>query len=89
MSGLGRGSSSSGSKHGITLPTGSDTLGRPNMPGGGYPDDGARRMPSISSAVSLEAAKRKRLQLSSGSGRTSTNLAGTQSYINSFLGGVG
>ena len=59
---------------------------------GPYPDDGARRMPSSSSASYLEAARNQRLQISARGGRTSTNLAGRsagaglQSYVNNFLG---
>lgn len=58
---------------------------------GPYPDDGARRMPTSTSATTLEAARNARLGISARGGRTSTRLAGsagTQSYVNNFLGGT-
>lgn len=59
---------------------------------GPYPDDGARRMPSSTSASATEAARNQRLSVSARGGRTSTNLSGTmagiRSYVNTFLGGT-
>lgn len=55
---------------------------------GGYPDDGAKRMPSASDQVSLESMRKTQTALSARSGRQSTDLssAGTRSYSNVFLG---
>lgn len=64
-----------------------DQAGRP-VSSGGFPDDGARRMPSASDKVSAENLRQKTLKLRSKSGRTSTDLSGTRAYVNSFLGGT-
>jgi len=61
-----------------------DAGGR-KLSSGGFPDDGARRMPSASDRVAAEAARLARLK-KQGSGRVSTNLSGTRSYVNTFLG---
>lgn len=55
---------------------------------GGFVDDGARRMPSSNDPIYMENLKRLRLQLSSRSGRTSTDLSGTRPFVNNFLGGT-
>jgi hypothetical protein len=58
---------------------------------GPYPDDAAKRMPVVNSPSSIAAARKKRDQITSRSGRESTRLvsdAGTRGYANSFLGSV-
>lgn len=58
---------------------------------GPYPDDSAKRMPVVNSPSSIAAARKKRDQITSRSGRESTRLvsdAGTRSYQSSFLGSV-
>lgn len=58
-----------------------------------YADDGAKRMPGLSSAYSNENMRQKILDTISKSGRTSTRLAapttkGTTSFVNTWLGGT-
>lgn len=58
-----------------------------------YADDGAKRMPGLSSAYSSENMRQKILDTISKSGRTSTKLAapntkGTTSFVNTWLGGT-
>jgi hypothetical protein len=57
---------------------------------GPYPDDGAVRMPVFNSTTSIQAARRRRQQVTTRSGRSSTRLAtgdaGTRSYVGSLLG---
>jgi hypothetical protein len=58
-----------------------------------YADDGAKRMPGLSSAYSTENMRQKILDNMSKSGRTSTKLAapgtkGTMSFVNTWLGGT-
>lgn len=55
---------------------------------GGFPDDGAKRMPSASDKVARENARKKVVLSSQKSGRASTNLSGTRTYVNNFLGGT-
>lgn len=66
------------------------TTPQPQTPAGelgpSYTPDGARRMPVANSPASQEAARRRRRIMTGRSGRTSTQLAGTASYVNSFLG---
>lgn len=63
------------------------TPGKP-VSSGGFADDGARRMPSASDSIAMENLRKLRATLSSRSGRGSTNLSGTRSYVNTFLGGT-
>ena len=51
---------------------------------GGFIDDGAKRMPGSTDAY----AKALRAKLSARGGRGSTDLTGTRSYVNNWLGGV-
>jgi hypothetical protein len=62
------------------------TSGGAPVSSGGFIDDGSRRMPSLGSALASENMARLRQQLSSRSGRASTDLSGTRSYISNFLG---
>ncbi len=64
-----------------------DQAGGRKLSSGGFPDDGAKRMPSASDRVAAEAARMARVAKQK-SGRVSTNLSGTRSYINTFLGGT-
>jgi hypothetical protein len=45
-------------------------------------------MPSASDKITGENQKNKALAKASSSGRTSTNLTGTRTYVNTFLGGT-
>lgn len=62
-------------------------------PLGPYPDDGAKRMPTANSPNAMAAARKKRNQITTRSGRSSTRLVndtpGTRPYTNSFLGSAG
>jgi len=56
-----------------------------------YEADNPQVMPVYNSPQQIEAAKRKALEISGRSGRTSTNLVGnpgTRAYTSSFLGSV-
>ncbi len=58
-----------------------------------YADDGAKRMPGLTSAYSSENMRQKILDTIGKSGRTSTKLAspgtkGTTSFVNQWLGGT-
>lgn len=57
-----------------------------------YADDGAKRMPGLTSAYSSENMRQKILDKIGKSGRTSTKLApgakGTSSFVNQWLGGT-
>lgn len=63
----------------------SDPAGR-KISSGGFVDDGAKRMPSASDALARENQRDTGAKLSNKSGRVSTNLSGTRSYVNTFLG---
>lgn len=60
--------------------------GGASVSSGGFIDDNVRRMPSSSDAIYAENLRRLRSALTSRSGRVSTDLTGTRSYINNFLG---
>lgn len=66
--------------------TGSTSGGSTGKPlvAGGYPDDGSRHMPIY--GEDARTAQMIRDRLVSKSGRAATNLAGTRTYLSSFLG---
>jgi hypothetical protein len=66
----------------------SDPAGR-KISSGGFVDDNAKRMPSASDKVAQENMRRLALSKSASSGRTSTNLSGTRTFVNTFLGSTG
>lgn len=78
--GDGRTPTSGGTSGGTGGSTGS---GKPLI-AGGYPDDGARHMPIY--GEDARVAKQLRDALVSRSGRRSTDLTGTRTYVSSFLG---
>ena len=66
----------------------SATSGGKPVSSGGFVDDGARRVPSASDNIAMENMRKLRATLTSRSGRASTNLSGTRSFVNTFLGGT-
>lgn len=53
---------------------------------GGFPDDGARRMPSLNDPVLKENERLLANMMQRRFGRTATDLTGTRSYVNTYLG---
>lgn len=64
-----------------------DAQGR-KLSSGGFPDDGARRMPSSADPVAAENARKREVANMSMSGRQATALSGTRPFVNTFLGGT-